>query len=119
MRSLGIALLLMVSAIAHAEETVSPVPPEVISKPPPKPPRKFLVYSSFAFNVYPYLGEKGTLPAANITPDKRAIIYQQIGFGYFVHPMVRLTLTLLFGETLTGVPPGTSQFSTLSIIPWV
>src|SRR5439155_6829310 len=88
------------NAAAAAPQAPAPI---TISKPAPKPPGKFLVYTSFAFNVYTYLGASGTSPSTTLTPDNRAIIYQQIGAGYFVHPSVRLTLTMQFGETLTGL----------------
>jgi hypothetical protein len=97
----------------------TPAAPVVVAKPAPKPLGKLLVYTSFAFNVYTYLGESGMAPATNITPADRAIIYEQVGFGYFVHPKVRLTLTLLFGETVTGLPATASKLTVFSIIPWV
>jgi len=114
------------AAFASAEQPppaeVSPASseaPVTIVKPAPKPSGRFLVYTSFAFNAYTYLGPQGTAPATNLTPDNRAIIYQQLGFGYFVHPKVRLTLTMQLGETLTGLPSGASHFTLLGIIPWV
>jgi hypothetical protein len=118
--------LLAAGAFA-AEEQPPPSPvssspseaPITIAKPAPKPPGRFLVYTSFAFNVYTYLGAQGTSPSTNLTPDNRAIIYQQLGFGYFVHPKLRLTLTLQFGETLTGLPNGASHFTLMGIIPWL
>src|SRR5262249_23595312 len=107
------------SSATPATPSATAAAPVAVAKPAPKPPGKFLVYTSFAFNVYTYLGESGMAPATNITPADRAIIYQQVGFGYFVHPKVRLTLTLLFGETVTGLPATASKFTVFSIIPWV
>jgi hypothetical protein len=121
------ALVCTVASVARAAEEPTPAPSQpppiettaTIAKPAPKPPGKLLVYTSFAFNVYTYLGAQGTSPSTNLTPDNRAIIYQQLGFGYFVHPNLRLTLTLQFGETLTGLPNGASHFTLLGIIPWL
>jgi len=123
MRAIAVACLAcsLAATARGAEESSSPPAeaPVTIAKPAPKPPGKLLVYSSFAFNVYTYLGAQGTSPSTNLTPDNRAIIYQQLGFGYFVHPKLRLTLTLQFGETLTGLPNGASHFTLLGIIPWL
>ena len=114
-----IACTLCTLATAPFAAEEQPEPPVTIVKPAPKPPGKFLVYTSFAFNVYTYLGAQGTSPATNVTPDNRAIIYQQLGVGYFVHPKLRLTLTLQFGETLTGLPDGASHFTLVAIVPWL
>ena len=129
MKSVVVAVtigVLATAAVAAEEQppppSVSPAPSEApvsVTKAAPKPPGKFLVYTSFAFNVYTYLGPQGTAPSTNLTPDNRAIIYQQLGFGYFVHPKLRLTLTMQFGETLTGLPNGASHFTLLGIIPWL
>jgi len=124
MRTILLCCALVGSARATEEPPPSPASapveaPVTIAKPAPKPPGKFLVYTSFAFNAYTYLGAQGMSPATNLTPDNRAIIYQQLGFGYFVHPKLRLTLTLQFGETLTGLPNGASHFTLLGIIPWL
>src|SRR5438874_2943439 len=109
----------VLAAGAFAAEEQPPEAPVTIAKPAPKPPGRFLVYTSFAFNVYTYLGAQGMSPSTNLTPDNRAIIYQQLGFGYFVHPKLRLTLTLQFGETLTGLPNGASHFTLVGLIPWL
>lgn len=124
MRTILLCCALVGSARAAEEPPPSPASapveaPVTIAKPAPKPPGKFLVYTSFAFNAYTYLGAQGTSAATNLTPDNRAIIYQQLGFGYFVHPKLRLTLTLQLGETLTGLPNGASHFTLLGIIPWL
>ena len=125
MRTAALALAVLVLApAARASEAPPPAtsptetPPTVV-KAAPKPPGKFLVYTSFAFNVYTYLGAQGTSPSTNLTPDNRAIIYQQLGFGYFPHPNLRLTLTFQFGETLTGLPNGASHYTLFAIVPWL
>lgn len=123
MRTLGLALALLLAPVARASEAspaTSPTEtPPTLVKPAPKPPGKFLVYTSFAFNVYTYLGAQGTAPSTNLTPDNRAIIYQQLGFGWFPHPNLRLTLTFQFGETLTGLPSGASHYTLFGIVPWL
>jgi len=125
MRTAALALAVLVLApAARASEAPPPATsptetPPTLVKPAPKPPGKFLVYTSFAFNVYTYLGAQGTSPSTNLTPDNRAIIYQQLGFGYFPHPNLRLTLTFQFGETLTGLPSGASHYTLFGIVPWL
>lgn len=125
MRTVAFALAVLVLApAARASDAPPPAtppteaPPTVV-KAAPKRPGKFLVYTSFAFNVYTYLGAQGMSPATNLTPDNRAIIYQQLGFGYFPHPNLRLTLTFQFGETLTGLPNGASHYTLFGIVPWL
>ena len=125
MRTAALALAVLVLApAARASEAPAPAtsptePPPTVVKAAPKKPGKFLVYTSFAFNVYTYLGAQGTSPSMNLTPDNRAIIYQQLGFGYFPHPNLRLTLTFQFGETLTGLPNGASHYTLFGIVPWL
>jgi hypothetical protein len=84
----------------------------------PPPAKKFVAYSSLSFNVYTYLARTPTSSAVDLTPDKRAIFGQQLGFGYFVHPLVRLTLTLQLSEYLSNTPAGASSFALLGFIPW-
>src|SRR5262249_34796168 len=66
------------SSATPATPSATAAAPVAVAKPAPKLPGKFLVYTSFAFNVYTYLGESGMSPATNITPADRAIIYQQL-----------------------------------------
>ncbi len=122
MRTLMIALLASIPASANAAELAPdpPAPANTVSvATPQKKPGRFLVYTSFAFNVYTYLGPTSTAPATNLTPADRAIIYQQLGVGYFFHPKLRVMLTLQFGETLTGLPANGNTFTLLGIIPWL
>ena len=113
MRTFLLAALLSLSTARAAE------PPPAVAAPPPKPPGKFLVYSSLGFNVYTYLGATGSAKSVNLTPADRAILGEQIGFGYFVHPMVRLTLTIQLAEYLSNTPSGASSFALLGFVPWV
>lgn len=125
MRTAAFALAVLVLApAARASEAPPPATPpteapSTVVKAAPRPPGKLLVYTSFAFNAYTYLGAQGTSPATSLTPDNRAIIYQQLGFGYFPHPNLRLTLTFQFGETLTGLPNGASHYTLFGIVPWL
>jgi hypothetical protein len=110
MRIFLIYAYILISPARAAEE-------QVVAEPPP-PAKKFVAYSSVAFNVYTYLARTPTSGAVNLTPDKRAIFGQQVGFGYFVHPLVRLTLTLQLSEYLSNTPAGAISFALLGFIPW-
>jgi hypothetical protein len=110
----ALILILMLTTPVHAQE-----PPPSIVKPPPKPPGKYFVYLGAAVPVYTYMAPKAMAPEAHVTPANRAIFGQQIGFGYFVHPMVRIMLTVQFAEYLTNAPAGASSFALLGFIPWV
>jgi hypothetical protein len=103
---------LIYASIAHAAEA----PESVVAEVPA--PKKFVVYTSASFNVYTYLAPTPTSQAVQLTPDKRAIFGQQVGVGYFVHPLVRLTLTLQLSEYLSHTPAGASSFALLGVIPW-
>jgi len=111
-------------AVAHAEApalTVAPAPPPQIEikKTALRVKKPFLTYASFGFNAYTFLGATAKAPETNLTPASRGIIFQQLGIGYFVHPMLRLQLTLIFGETVSGKPENTDTLSTLAIVPWL
>jgi hypothetical protein len=75
------------------------------------------VHESFGFNVFTYTAASGTTPSSTATPDKKAMIFEQAGFGYWPNPNVRIQLTFMFGETLTGLKPGASPFLLFGIIP--
>lgn len=109
-----------IGSAAGAAESPSPPPTQTLVKRAPKTRAgRLLVYNSFAFNAYTYLGATSTAPSLNLTPADRGIIYQQLGFGYFVLPNLRLTLTLQLGETVTGAPANTNTLSLFAIIPWL
>jgi hypothetical protein len=91
-----------------------PEPPVPDHGPPPKP---WFVHESFGFNVVTYTAANGAAAASTVTPDKKAIIFEQVGFGYWPHPNVRVQLTGMFGETLTGLKPGASKFTLAAFIP--
>jgi len=122
----------MACAVARAagpeEAPATPAPAPVVATtpapliepaPPPPRPRRFFVHLNESFNLYTYVGDKGALPAQNLTPDKRIGLGQQLGFGYAVLPYLRVALTLQLGESATGVAPGGSHFTTFGFIPWV
>jgi hypothetical protein len=110
--------------VAQATPTMAPAPaavaaPIMLTKPASRFKGNLITYASFAFNAYTYLGASGKSPQTNLNPGNRAIIYQQLGFGWFFHRLFRVMLTLQFGETLTNVPAGASTFTVFGIIPWV
>jgi hypothetical protein len=114
---LAAAALGLLSAPALADEPPPTPPPpadETHGRPPPNP---IFVHDSFGFNLVTYTAAKGSTPAATATPAKKIIIFQQVGFGYWPHPNVRLQLTSIFGETLTGLKPNTSSVTLEGIIP--
>ncbi len=45
--------------------------------------------------------------------------FEQVGAGYWVHPNVRLQLTGMLGETLSGLKPGARALTQISFFPWV
>lgn len=117
---LGLSLLLL-AGVARAEEVASAPAPIVVEKPAPKKPGKYFVHANFAVNAYTYLGAMGDgmgpRAETHYTPANRALIFQQIGVGYWVHPMLRLQLTLQIGETLTGLPDGKNPVALLALLP--
>ncbi len=108
------AALAALASSARAEELEAQVQAAA-----PRVDKPYYTYASFAFNAYTHLDATAKAGVANLTPANRAIVYQQVGFGYFVHPNLRLQLTMQFGETLTNVPAGASAFTTLGFIPWI
>jgi hypothetical protein len=57
--------------------------------------------------------------ASTVTPANKVIQFEQVGFGYWVHPNIRVQLTGMFGETLSGLKPGASSFTLGAVIPCV
>jgi hypothetical protein len=116
-----LAIVPLLCALAHAADLPPPGPaPVVVTKPAPKRWKNhFLSYGSFGFNAYTYLPASGSAPETHLTPASRGIIFQQVGLGYFVHPLLRLQLTFIFGETVSGKPANTDTLSTFAIVPWL
>jgi hypothetical protein len=114
------ALPPMTPAASAAPAAAPMAAPMVLVRPAPSRAKgRFTTYASMGFNVYTHLGAKGSSPAADLTPASRAIVYQQLGVGYFFHPLLRVQLTFIFGETATGLPAGASTFTTFAIVPWL
>jgi hypothetical protein len=107
--------LLMVLCLARGASAEGPAT-EVIAAPAPQPARGF-VHASLGFNVYTHLGATSTAAATDFTPANRAMLFQQLGVGYWVHPLLRLQLTFMFGETLTGMSAGQSAFTLAAVMP--
>ncbi len=98
----------------------SPLPPEQVTPPDQTVLRhRAFVYESFGFNVVTYTGASGKVPSSTITPGDKVILFEQAGIGYWVHPNIRLQVTGMFGETVTGLKPGASSFTLGSVIPCV
>ena len=93
------------------------VAPEVVPSPPPEAHR-FFAHASVGINAYTYFGAYGKNPSSSVTPADKAMLFEQVGVGYWVHPHVRLQLTGMFGETLSGLKPGASAFTLAGVIPW-
>jgi hypothetical protein len=78
-----------------------------------------MVHLNFGINAYTYAAPTASSAAMNMMPTNRLILLQQVGFGYWVHPNVRLQLTLQFTESVTGLPATASPLTLLGAIPWV
>jgi hypothetical protein len=104
-------------------ETAPPAAPDraALPQPPDRTPLRhpFFVHESFGVNVVTYTQASGKTPSSTVTPGDKAIVFQQIGVGYWVHPNIRLQLTGIFGETLSGLKPGASSFTLGGVIPCV
>jgi hypothetical protein len=95
-------------------------PPESPDRTASEPPlRRYFVHASYGFNVMTWTGTSGKIAASTVTPSDKVIQYQQVGIGYWVHPNIRLQLTGIFGETLSGLKPGQSSFTLGGVIPCV
>lgn len=81
------------------------------------PPGRLFLHASFGVNVYTHLGPSGGSPASDVTPDHKLMLFEQAGVGYWVHPLLRVQLTFMFGETVTGLKPGASPLTLVSAIP--
>ena len=140
---------LLVAGRAAADEPPPPpaAPPEAVQPPPPPAPveaapapvptaavaatpgavqpfPRWLIHVNIAFNVYTYLGATDTLKETHLTPAERTMVFQILGFGYFVHPKLRLGLQVQFGESVFGggalyqPSPSDKVWTLLAFIPW-
>jgi len=117
------ALLLAVSlasAPALAEEAApAEAAASKASASPAPAPGRFFAHLNLGINAYTYVAPTAAAPGLDMTPASRAMLFQQVGGGYWVHPLVRLQLTLMFGETVSGLPAGGSAFTLAAAMPLV
>jgi hypothetical protein len=114
----ALVLTSLLVASAASPETQQAAPPIQATRPAPsKVKDRFLTYTSFGFNAYTWLGATATAPSTELTPASRGIIFQQVGAAYYVHRLLRVQLTIIFGETVSNLPSGASTFTTLGIVP--
>lgn len=112
---LAVSGLALAPRVARAQEAAaSAAPPRAA----PTPGRWF-AHANLAVNAFTWLGATPTQAARWVTPADRLILLQQLGAGYWVHPNVRLQLTLQFVETVTGTAQDESALSLYGAIPWV
>jgi hypothetical protein len=104
-----------VPAVAEAPPTAQPETP---TSAPTNAPGRWLVHVNFGVPVVSYLGTMGTQTEAWVTPANRFTTVQLVGAGYWVHPHLRLNLMVQFAETLSGLPPTASPFTTFAVIAW-
>ncbi len=117
---LAASMLLLTADPALAQEAPPATTLTLASAlPTPPPPRNWFVHANLAVNAFTWLGETSTQPSRWIGPGDRFILLQQLGVGRWVHPNVRLQLTLQFVETLSGLGPNESALSLYGAIPWV
>jgi len=111
------------SAAASASSQAPPSSVATVERTGPKGPGPYYLHANFAFNAYTYLcamGDgQGPRGQQNLTPATRGIVYQQLGFGYFFHPDLRVQLTLQVGETVSGLPAGKNTTALVGVIPWL
>jgi hypothetical protein len=63
------------------------------------------------------LGPMGPRDSEVVWPAERFAMQELIGIGWVVHPKFRFLLLGLFGETLTGLPPGADTWQLGGIAP--
>jgi hypothetical protein len=119
--AVGLLGLLVTPASAQESPVMSTAPPapEAPQGAPPQPFHRYFLHESFGVNVVTYTGASGKAPASTITPADKVVQFQQIGFGYWVDPHIRLQLTGMLGETVSGLKPGQSSFTLAALIPCV
>jgi hypothetical protein len=141
-RSILLAVSLGLASSTAAAETPprDPIEPPVsltsatvttvgFAEPAARGPGPFFVHASFGFNVVTYVAAYGAMPPANasatLTPANYVMLFEQIGFGYWVASHWRVQLTGMLGETLTGLKPNPatgqtpSSLALAAVIPWL
>lgn len=112
------------SSPAPEASTSTEVSAPVETPSPPPAFKPFMVHMNLALNAYTYLGafmhsSGNMVNDAHLWPGNRLMLLQQLGVGYWVHPNIRLTLTLQLVETATNLPEGASPLTLMGVIPWV
>ena len=111
----ALALLPRVAVAASPAPTEpSPSPADATSAAPPAPApppevRPWFVHLNVGVPVYTTIGSWTNPLGANVssqsfTPTDRFALVQLVGAGYWVHPNIRLNLSLQFAEMLTSQP---------------
>jgi hypothetical protein len=102
-----------VAPLETPEPTPAEAPPSVHAF------RPFFIHESFGVNAVTYTAASGKAAASTVTPSDKTILFQQVGVGYWVHPHIRLQVTGIFAETVSGLKPGASSFTLGGVIPCV
>jgi hypothetical protein len=105
------------AARAPARDAPLPAPEQTQTPDQTALHHRLFVHESFGFNVLTYTAASGKVAASTTTPGDKVILYQQVGIGYWVHPNIRLQLTGILGETVSGLKPGASSFTMGGVIP--
>jgi len=107
--------------VAHAARAADSAPPPAPSAPAPAPadPGNLFLHASFGVNVYTHAAAYNALPQQTLTPGDHPTTFEQVGVGYWVDPHIRLQLTGMLGETFSGLKPGASALTHISVIPWI
>lgn len=124
----GCACALLLGPAARAQSVAPAAPSAEVVPPGPHHEllKRFYLHLNAAFNVYTYVGPLGTKPQTEFTPGSggpgvtsgRAVVFEQVGFGYLVQEHLRLQLSLVFGEYLTNVPAAPADaFAVAGAIP--
>jgi hypothetical protein len=79
-------------------------------------PGRLFVHATMGVNAYSYLGATSSAKAGEVTLASRTTLLQQVGVGYWVHPLLRLQLTAMLAETVSGLPAGGNAFTLASVL---
>lgn len=112
---------LSLSAVGTEARAQTPAVTEPTSAPAPAParaPGRWFVHANLAVNAFTWLDSTSTQGSRWVTPADKLILLQQLGAGYWVHPNLRLNLTLQFVETVTGRAPNESAMTLYGAITW-
>lgn len=114
-----LSLLGALSLTAGGTQALAQMPPATEPAPaPPRAPGRWFVHANLAVNAFTWLDSTSSQASRWVTPADKFILLQQLGAGYWVHPNLRLNLTLQFVETLTGRGPNESALTLYGAIPW-